>query len=351
MRFWMCSEEEDGVRLALGSDCEPRAIEWLWKHWLPARAVSILAGAPGTGKTSLALALASIVSRGAAWPDGHACGEPGNVVIWSGEDDISSTLVPRLVAMAADMSRIHFVTAIQDQGRLRQFDPALDMRQLMLKIAEIGGANLVIVDPLISVVMGDSNKAGDVRRDLADLVVLANSGSAVLGITHFSKGSRGANPLDRVLGSQAFAALARVVLVTAKRAGHEERVVLRAKSNIGPDGDGHVYRVEQCSVADGIETSRICWGDALEGDVDFLMREIEQDDSTLSRLDEAKIFLKKLFENRESMAARDVYEHAQAAGHATSTINRAKADLNIKVEKQGNGGWLWRLNERPKKGS
>jgi crossover junction endodeoxyribonuclease RuvC len=65
--------------------------------WLAKGKLQLLAGQPGTGKTTLALALAAITSIGGVWPDGSRPA-PGNVVIWSGEDDPRDTLVPRLIA-------------------------------------------------------------------------------------------------------------------------------------------------------------------------------------------------------------------------------------------------------------
>jgi putative DNA primase/helicase len=71
---------------------------------------------------------------------------------------------------------------------------------------------------------------------LVDLA--ARHGCAVLGISHFAKGTKGSTPAERVIGSQAFVALARVVLVVAKDDATERRILARAKSNIAPDDRG-----------------------------------------------------------------------------------------------------------------
>src|SRR4029077_8886086 len=44
--------------------------EWLWPDRLPLRRVTVIEGAPGTGKSSVAFDLAARVARGAAFPDG-----------------------------------------------------------------------------------------------------------------------------------------------------------------------------------------------------------------------------------------------------------------------------------------
>lgn len=74
------------VNLVRGSDIKPEPISWLWNGWLAAGKMHILGGAPGTGKTTIALSLAATVTTGGRWPDGSQS-SIGNVVIWSGEDD------------------------------------------------------------------------------------------------------------------------------------------------------------------------------------------------------------------------------------------------------------------------
>jgi len=83
------------ILLARGDQLEIHPVRWLWPGWLAAGKLHILGGAPGTGKTTLTLAMAATVTTGGAWPDG-ATSPCGNVVVWSGEDDPADTLKPRL---------------------------------------------------------------------------------------------------------------------------------------------------------------------------------------------------------------------------------------------------------------
>ncbi|CAM5782863.1 hypothetical protein CCAE64S_01038 [Castellaniella caeni] len=318
--------ELPGVRLLNAADCEPRAVSWLWNNWLPKEAITILAGAPGTGKTTIALSIAAVASKGGSWPDQSICSNSHNIIIWSGEDDIEATLLPRLISMDANLKNIHFVTQINDGGRHRDFDPSADMNHLIVKLTEIGGAGLIIIDPVISVVAGDSNQAGVVRDGLQVLQSMARFGIAVLGITHFSKsGKTTRSPLERVIGSQAFAALARVVWVTAK-GGNENRVFARAKNNLGPDDGGYEYTVSTSQIADGIEASMIRWGDYLEGDAESILNGVEQTESVSSRIDDAKTFLCGILTSEGRVPANDILSRSKQAGHSFSTINRAKKE-------------------------
>src|SRR5208283_5916291 len=93
--------------LTCASSINPEPISWLWKGWLARGKMHIIAGQPGTGKTTIAMKMAAAVSAGGRWPDGSVA-KQGNVIIWSGEDDPADTLVPRLETSGADLSRIFF---------------------------------------------------------------------------------------------------------------------------------------------------------------------------------------------------------------------------------------------------
>ncbi|TCP10647.1 AAA family ATPase [Simplicispira metamorpha] len=49
----------DSVVLACGADLTPEPVRWLWRHWLALGKLHILAGAPGQGKTTIAMAMAA----------------------------------------------------------------------------------------------------------------------------------------------------------------------------------------------------------------------------------------------------------------------------------------------------
>ena len=347
----------DTVELIDGASIKPEAVRWLWNGYLARGKLHVLAGAPGTGKTMIALALAATVSTGGRWPDGTRC-ESGNVLIWSAEDDIADTLAPRLIAMGADMHKIRFVGDKSTMEGREPFDPARDMPMLLRTVADAGEIKLLIVDPIVSAVAGDSHKNAEVRRGLQPLVDVGQKlGAAVLGISHFSKGTAGREVTERVTGSLAFGALARVVLAAAKRSEDDGggRILARAKSNIGPDGGGFAYDLTPGTVPNhpGIEVHVLQWGNAIEGSARELLASAEDagDSEEHSAADEAASWLDTLIEEEGGQVdRRDVMRAANAQGFKERTVHRARETLGLIALQTGFGKdkrSVWKRGETP----
>lgn len=342
-------EQSGQVLLLSAADIMPQAIRWIWPGWLAAGKLHILAGAPGTGKSTLAFALAASISTAGRWPDGTPA-DKGEVAIWSGEDDPADTIIPRLIACGAHLDNIKIVGGIAGEDP-RPFDPSTDMAALhhALKARNI---RLLIVDPVVSAVAGDSHKNTEVRRALQPLVDLAAStGCAVLGISHFTKSSAGKDPIDRVTGSLAFGALARVVMAAAKLPEDEHsgaRLLARAKSNIGPDSGGVLYDMDQVEIPGhpGITNTRILWGALIEGTARDLLAQAEQNDGEeKTATDEAREWLADYLA-AGSKPAKEIQTEAKRIGISEKALRRAKDKLKVTAQKQNfAGGWEWRLPE------
>lgn len=335
------------VRLVRGDTVTLEPVRWLWPGFLPAAMLTILGGAPGCGKTTIALSLAATVTSGGAWPGGMGRSTIGDVLIWSGED-AHPVLAARLEAMGADMRRVHFIDGISgSEGEA--FDPGRDMPLLEATAERLAAPRLLILDPIVSAVAGDSHKGAEVRRSLQPVVALAQRlGCAVVGVTHFSKGTAGRDPAERITGSIAFAALARLVLVAAKVQADEgeepRRVLVRAKSNIGPDDGGFAYSLDRVEVAPEIEGQRVVWLEALQGSARDVLAEAEanpEGDEEASALDEAVQFLRSELRDGPK-PAKAIFREARDAGHSERTIKRAKAELQAESVKE-KAGWVWAL--------
>ncbi|WP_081427297.1 AAA family ATPase [Pseudomonas frederiksbergensis] len=327
------------VNAVSAASIKPVAIRWLWPGWLAKGKLHILAGAGGTGKTTLLISLIATITTGGRWPDGTRCSEPGNALIWSSEDDPADTLVPRLAAAGADLNRVHIIQGrINAQGEADPFDPANDIALLRATANEIGGVSLLMLDPIVSAVKGDMHKANDVRRALQGVVDFAEQNlCAVVGISHFAKGGAGSSPADRVIGSQAFSALARTVLVAAKQEGTDMRVLARAKSNIGTDEGGVSYTIEPCDIGGGIEATRVVWGDVIEGSARDILGDAEAcDEERLDDSDNPAEALRRIL-SAGPLTGKEAKNLMVGNGYTQKQIRNARENLSVTTARAGFG--------------
>lgn len=332
--------------LVSGEEIEPLSVSWIWPYWLAAGKLILLAGAPGTGKTTLALVFAAAVTNGGAWPDATRASK-GVVVIWSCEDDVSDTLLPRLLAMGAALENIKFISGVKDSsGDVRPFDPAIDSEVMLQGLKGLSEVKLIIIDPIVSAIAGDSHKNAEVRRGLQPIVDLAAEvGAAIIGITHFTKGTGGKDTTERVTGSLAFAALARIVLATAKDALNGGYILTRSKSNLGPDGGGFKYEIEQITLKSrpDISASRIVWGDFIEGSAKELIKAAEAENVIPNHEGSAEAWLENYLA-RGPVLASEIVEQGREDGFSKDRLNRAKGKIGADSKRGGFGGpWWWHL--------
>jgi putative DNA primase/helicase len=336
-----------------GSEITPTNIRWIWKGWLAEGKLEILAGAVSAGKTTISLEFAATITREGTWPDGTKA-ERGDVLVWSGEDDPADTLLPRFLAAGGDRDRIHFVKDLIVDGKKRPFDPSSDMGALTRAAQSMSDLKLVVVDPVVLMVAGDSHKNTEVRRSLQPLAELAvTRRCTALGITHLTKGTAGQDPIERITGSLAFAAGPRLALMAAKPLdpAQQKRRLVRIKSNIGPDGDGFEYylRQEQLVGWDGLSGQRIFWGDPLYGTARDLLNDIELSENgaaTTPKRDTATQFLRDVLKDG-AMPTTWIQNAAKHAGLSWRTVQRACADLGVVASRiggiAGEGEWQWQL--------
>jgi putative DNA primase/helicase len=323
----------------LASERPPERIDWLWPGWIARGHLHLMAGPAGVGKTTLALSIAATISRGAHWPDG-ALAPVGDVVIWSGEDVYAQTISPRLAAMGADVGRVRYLEAMTHRGRVRPLDPAGDCERMLDYVRALDTPPaLLIVDPVSSFVSGNSHRNEEVRRSLIPLVQLAHeTGVAIIGITHVAKGTQGADPVERIIGSVAFGALARIVHFVQRQG--EARVFVRAKNNLGPDGGGFLYTTTTVHLPEDIEAACIRWGEYLEGDPASLLANSNGAADQSLALHEAIAFLEAALRHGP-LPTTTLNQRAQLRGISKATLRRAKTKLGVAAKKQGNGEGAW----------
>jgi len=345
------SVELDGLRIEAIclADVEPQPVRWLWPGRFPLGKLSLIAGEPGLGKSFLTLDMAARVSRGDGWPcNESARSEPGGVVLLSAEDDISDTIVPRLIAAHADRSRIRVMRALYRSEPSRgtgaekplPFNLLEHVPLLEKLIRRVAPCKLVIVDP-VSAFLGttDSHNNSEVRSALAPLSSMAaHNGVAVVAVTHLNKGQGSA--LNRVIGSIAFTAAARAAyVVTRDEDDPARRLMLPAKNNLSRDQDGFAYRLAGDPVAH-VEWEAVPV--AMSADEAVGQQRRTRGPEPDARRD-AEAWLLDFLTLRPKPASK-VFDAAKAHGHTQATTRQAEAALDIKSSKENfDGPWVWIL--------
>ncbi|MBS0187880.1 MAG: AAA family ATPase [Planctomycetes bacterium] len=322
------------------ADLKAEPIRWLWPGRIPAGMLSIVAGDPGLGKSTLTSAIAAIVSTGGTWPDGGSC-EAGGVLWLSAEDDPARVIVPRLDAHGADRTRIMLMEGIRRTTGASVAHPSLadDLPMIADAMERTPGCRLVIIDP-ISAYIGrtDANANAEVRAMLTPLKALAeNTGAAFLLVQHFNKGG-GANAVHRMSGSIGFVGAARTGYIVVRDPDDENRrLFLCAKSNIGPEANGLGFRIEG-------DPARIVFDDApVAMTANDALAAASGNVSDDGALGEAIDFLTDFLAGGPR-SWKDIKEAAKEAGIAPGTLRRAKARIGVESHKEGfSGGWVWRL--------
>ena len=319
---------------------EPQSVEWLWNNWIPQGKLTIIAGEGGIGKSTIAYSFAATVSNGGLWPDSTRVRSAGNVLIWSSEDDTRDTILPRLIAMDADRSKIGAISGTTAlDGSEVPFDPATDIDLLRERIDFIGGVSLIIIDPIVSAVAGDMHKANDTRRSLQPLVDLAEEmRCAVIGITHFAKNTGGKAVTERVIGSQAFTAFARATLIAKANDETGERVLVRPKMNNAPNKGGFHYSIEERYLQRwNIRTTGIKWGERIDGSAQEIVdsMEVKQAGKPSPKAEQAKEFIRSKLQHGP-VKASVLFDEWEELGHGTRrTLQRAQEQLGITARKEG----------------
>ena len=338
------------VTLTQASTVEPEVVRWAWEGRLPLGALSLIAGQPGLGKSTMTVHLAAQLSRGEL--EGSLYGEPCDVLIVSLEDHLASVIRPRLEVAGANLDRVHVVAVREDEqdGLLTLPSDLPAMEEAAQDLA----ARLLVIDPVVATLDArtDSHKDQSVRRALAPLAQYAErSDVAVIGVMHMTK-AEADSLLNRVAGSVAFGGAARSVFAFARDLDDPDgevgygRLLVHAKTNWG-----RYARTLQCRIDTGtIETGK---GPSEQSKLTVLGEcDVTGADLSGSRepgeLDEAIEFLEEHLGDGEWHPKREIKKAADTQRLAWRTVQRAAGRVSVEYEKRGFPAVsMWRLTVAP----
>jgi hypothetical protein len=232
----------DGVR--------PEPVRWLIPGYVPAGKMTLLAGDGGHGKSVVTLHVAACLGTGRpCFGLDYAPPPPGETLLINCEDDRADTVVPRLIALGADLARVHWVDGVPgENGKTLGFNLACYER-LEGELAQRPAVRLVVIDPAGAYVGAagvDDHKDSELRGLLGPLTELAaRRVVSVVLVKHLSKGA-GAKAVDKVSGSAAYVNAVRSVLAVAPDPDEPVRKYLMPiKGNLGKPPAALAFRHEE----------------------------------------------------------------------------------------------------------
>ena len=333
------------VELVSAATITPERTTYVWVDRVVAGDVNLLVGPPGVGKGNITVGWAARLTQGDL--AGDLYGSPRNVIIASAEDSPAHAIVPRLLAVDADMSRVHIVCVTDDQCEVCMTLPD-DVPELVELVKRVDAA-LLIIDPVMAHLSGkvDSHRDASLRRALAPLSRLAHgTGVAVVGVAHTNK-AQSTDWLRRVGGSIGVSGAARNVLMAGDDPEGNERLLAHPKSNTGEQAPTLRYRIEGREIhhdGERIETCAVVWRGVAEGVTAADMLGENEPEQRRER-DEAAKWLEAYLRDRGGEApAGETIKAAREDGIAKTTLYRARKATGVKSRKSGvRGAWVWTL--------
>lgn len=333
------------------ADVEIGAVSWLWENRFSLETFGLIAGLPDEGKGQIIQHIAARVTVGGLWPCGEGRAPLGSVVYLQAEDNLGKTVVPRLMAAGADLTRVHLMNMMKEEGKERMFSLQNDLEPLRQKILDVGDVKLALIDP-VSAYMGvgkvDSYRTTDVRAVLAPLVRLAEETQvAVIGILHFNKKIDVTNALLRISDSLAFGATARHVYGAIDDKENDRKLLVKAKNNLAERGTGETlaYRFSSKCVGADKKTGEVIVAPFIEWGAEYVDISAAEAMSAAANSrspgagEQARTLLRDLL-SKGAMPQKDVEEAAKAEGISMITLRRAKQKLGIRARKEGDC-WFW----------
>lgn len=327
------------LQLTPASAIKPRPVFWLWDGRLALGTLGLLAGREGIGKSTAAYWLVARLTRGEL--PGESYGKPRGVLIAATEDSWEHTIVPRLAAANGDLDRVFRVEVRTADDIHVGLSLPHDLRALE-DAARQTDSGLLLLDPLMSRLgEQDTHKDSEVRIALEPLVALADrTRMAVLGIMHHNK-SGSTDPLQLVMGSKAFTAVARsvhTVMVDPDDDSEQRRLFGTPKNNLGrTDLPTMSFSISSTPVAtdEGTAwTGRLVWGaDLAESIGSVLGRAGDGTDNTATG--EAAEWLLDYLSINGPVSSAKVKADGAKVGHSQDALKRARQRIRAVITSAG----------------
>jgi putative DNA primase/helicase len=324
---------------------QPQPLKWWWQDHIPSGKLGLLDGDPGLAKSVIMTDLAASATTGRPLPDGSKPARIGGVVIWGAEDGYRDTILPRLMAAGADLSKV-IVAHAADHGQAISLPRELSRLHEFIDAIE---AVLLLFDPWEFYLDADIIKGREQRVALEPVIkLIAERDVVLLGTRHLNQQS-GQKALYRGRGDITAIGVSRYGFIVGpdpKSEDPADLVMVPHKHNLAPKKRVHAvrYRVEEVDLPGFDFTApRISWNGVSEATPDQAVGSEQAKPQTAREVME-EVILPRLQEG--PLAAKEGYSLMASFGVKSSDmINRARTKLKVLTHKWGgfNGDFYWHL--------
>ena len=339
------------ISIRCAGDVELRQLSPLWPGILFKRKVALVAGEPGLGKSLFSCDVAARISRAKNWPGGESpVIGPAPTILISGEDDPDDTIVPRLIAAGADLSKIHIISDVVEtrEGELSALSIDAHMKSIHAEMLK-QKAVLLVIDPISAFLAErDSHRDSSVRALLNKIRQFAVEGDyAVLLISHFNKpGEKVSSAVHRVMGSLGFVAAARSVYAIVRDPGDpDKKLLLPIKNNLGPDTEGFRFRIKTDHKQKIVPRPvRLQWDkEAIdETCIDEILSVSSHKQATEEKKAKIRIWLHRAIRPGQKMASKTFAKERKKRGFSERLVRELLPDFGYKrVQRKGEAHPKW----------
>ncbi len=329
------------VLLARASDLETRPITWRWPGRIASAKLTLLAGAPGSGKTALAISIIAAVTTGGAYPCREGSAPKGSAIIISPHGD-PDVLVPRLKAAGADLSRVQLLCDVPGPKGPRPFDFGSDLPLLDTVIRTIKDLRVIVIDAL-------SPRTKNTTAALLDQLARMAQTYDVSIITILQPaGADRSRPV--FVDPPALAAARAAFVIELDPADEKRRLLVQVKNELAPDAGMLAFRIAAQSMQQGQSAARVSFEPQYHSlsAREFTARQARGFNSARA---EANEFLRSLLGSARAIKLSQIEPAARAAGLLRGNqaltqcrvLRDARMAMGLTLTREGpdTSDWVW----------
>ena len=321
--------------------------EWVWPDRIARGKLTVLGGAPGSGKSAFVTGVIARMTSGGDWPCQEGMAPKGAVLLIAPQGD-ADVFGLRFAAAGGDLAQLHALREVKDGIKTRPFDLEKDLTTLAPLIAGIKNLRLIAID---AVPVPGGRGAAAARKTEAlfeQLAALARRHNvAVLAVARQAGGDYlSRKPIS--FGALPLTAAATAFLVEIDPNNDNQRLLLQVKNEFAADpgtlGFGIKLRENAAAIAFALAKPTV-------SPREFTARNAP---GFYSAKAEAIAFLRGLFGKAARLKVTDIEAEARGAGlmktdQAISqcrALRDARTALGLIVTREGfgrGGAWVWAM--------